>query len=217
MPTANVHSLAHLFSESSSWHHLPPESHGIPARILRDRFWQVGISTGSRDDFYSKVEKSKSSLEGLASTIRGCLRSTREMCYKLLSSVSFLGDTIYRFEELPRPMSAAIFEHAEALSTHQTGVIIEMMRPIIDHCPADARGHFLTPLLTTMFDSLDRKIAAEWEVIDQRNKAATAEDNLLEEMKDESVLRQLSFNCVSVVVRLLDPHECTCPAPISPF
>ena len=124
-----------------------------------------------------------------------------------MSLTSFLGETIYRFEGLSGPLSKAVFEHSNALTTHQTGVILEMMRPIIEHCPPSARGHFLTPLLTAMFDSLDRKVRAEWNIIDQRNKAANEDDDLVEEMKNESILRQLTFNCVTIVVRLLDPGD----------
>ena len=131
----------------------------------------------------------------------------RDTCYRLISLTSLLGDTIYRFEGLPGPLSKAIFEHSNALTTHQTGVILEMMRPIIEHCPANARSHFLTPLLTAMFDSLDRKVGAEWRTIDQRNKAANEDDDLVEEMKNESILRQLTFNCVTLVVQILDPGD----------
>ena len=196
-----------MFSNPAAWTSSSDETKAILSRILRDRFWQVGISTGSRDEFYNRVEKSKSSLEGLASAIRGSLRLVRDKCYRLLSSTSLLGDTIYRMEGLAPIMAKAIFENSPALSTHQTGVIVDMMRPIIENCPADARDDFLTPLVTAMFDSLDRKVSSEWTSIDQRSKAASEDDDLQEEMKNESILRQLTYNCVMLVVRLLDPKE----------
>jgi exportin-5 len=195
-----------MFSEPATWNNGSEESKAILSRILKDRFWQVGISSGSRDEFYSRVEQSKSSLEGLASAIRGTLRVVRDKSYRLLSSTALLGDTIFRYEGLPNVMAKAIFEHSEALSTHQTGQIIEMMRPIIELCPPDAREYFLTPLLIAMFESLDRKISSEWATIEQ-NKAASENDDLQEEMKSESILRQLTYNSVMLVVRILDPHE----------
>ena len=199
--------LAHMFSEPSSWQHLPAESRSVPKRILNDRFWQVGISSGSRDDFYSKVEQTKTSLEGLASTIRGCLRFVRETSYRLISTMSLLGDALYRFEELPGPLSRAIFENSGALSTHQTSTLLEMIRPVISHCPSDARPHFLTPVLTAMFNALDNKIRTEWHRIDQQIRDESASDDLVEEMKDESILRQLTFNCVTLVATLFDPND----------
>ena len=203
---AETYSLSHMFSEPSTWNNSSGEHQTILTRILRDRFWQVGISSGSRDEFYSRVERSKSSLEGLASAIRGSLRFIRDKSYRVLSTTCLLGDTVYRFEGLAPVMAKAIFEHSKALSTHQCGIIIDMMRPIIEHCPPDSRGQFLTPLLITMFDSLDEKISAEWNTI-EASKAASESNDLQEEMKNESILRQLTYNCVMLVVRLMDPNE----------
>ena len=200
-------SLSHMFSNPTAWTNSSDEGKAVLGRILRDRFWQVGISSGSRDDFYNRVEKSKSSLEGLASAIRGSLRLVRDKSYRLLSTTSMLGDTIYRFDGLAQIMAKAIFENSPALSTHQTGVIVDMMRPIIENCPADAREVFLSPLITSMFDSLSQKVSSEWDAIDQRSKAASENDDLQEEMKNESILRQLTYNCVMLVVRLFDPKE----------
>ena len=200
-------SLDHLFSEPSSWNHASPDTHAIAQRILKDRWWQVGISSGSRDEFYSKVEQSKTSLEGLASAIRGSLRFVRETSYKLVSSMAYLHDSLYTVEGLPEPLSKAIFEHAGALSIHQNAVIIEMMRTLIERCPPEKREYFLTPLVTAMFDGLDHKIRAEWDVIDRQNQSNGANGSLVDEMKNESVLRQLTYNCVTIVIRILDPHD----------
>jgi exportin-5 len=199
--------LAHIFSEPASWMHLPEETRTIPKRILKDRFWQVGISEGTREDFYNKVESTKTTLEGLASTIRGCLRFVRETSYRLITTMSLLGDPFYRFQELPGPLSRAVFENSGALSTHQTNTLIDMMKPIIEHCPSDAREHFLAPMLSEMFNSLDNKVRMEWAVIDQHNKAASASGDLVEEMKEESILRSMTYSCVTVVARLFDPND----------
>lgn len=196
-----------MYSEPSTWNHGSPDIKIIQARILRDRFWQVGISSGSRDDFYQRVETSKSSLEGLASAIRGSLRLVRDKCYRLLSTIALLGDTLYRIEGLPPVLARSVFENAKALTTHQTGMIIEMMRPIVEHCPADARQSFLGPVLIAMFDSLDSKVSSEWQIIERTKAAASDDDDLQEEMKNESILRNLTYNCVTLVVRLLDPND----------
>ena len=187
---------------------LPPELRAIPGRVLKDRFWQVGISTGSRDDFYARVEGSKSTLEGLASAIRGSLRLVRETSYRIILNMSLLGDTLYTYEELPQPLSEALFDSAGALSIHQIGVNLETARQIIEHCPPKARSHFLRPVLIAMFGQLDSKVSSEWDKIEHRKSQASADDDLLEEMKDESILRQLTFNSVSLVVHLLDPNPC---------
>ena len=197
-----------MYSSPSTWNHSSPNVKTIQARILRDRFWQVGISSGSRDDFYQRVEQSKSSLEGLASAVRGSLRLVRDKSYRLLATIALLGDALYRIEGLPPVLARSVFEHASSLTTHQIGMIIEMMRPIIEQCPADARSTFLTPVLIAMFDTLDHKVTSEWATIERTKAAASEDDDLQEEMKNESILRNLTYNCVTLVVRLLDPNDC---------
>lgn len=176
-------------------------------RILTDRFWQVGISAGSRDDFYAKVGGTKTTLEGFASSIRATMRAVRETGYRILYYMSLLGKHFYGYKELPEPLSRALFSGACALSTHQMAVLVEMIRPLIDNCPAGLRGHFLPPILAALFQQLDRKASTEWDRMDQRLETASEDDNLADEMRDESILRQLTFTSVMVVVGLLDPAK----------
>ncbi|PHH68125.1 hypothetical protein CDD82_824 [Ophiocordyceps australis] len=61
---------AHATHNPQNWIHLPVEMRPIATQVLRDRFWQAGISDGSKDDFYARVIDQKNTLEGLASTIR---------------------------------------------------------------------------------------------------------------------------------------------------
>ncbi|MCJ1378061.1 hypothetical protein MMC17_001157 [Xylographa soralifera] len=200
-------SLAHSFSDPASWSELPLELRGIPARVLRDRYWQVGISSGSRDDFYSQIEETKLTMEGLASTIRSSLRLVRETSYRLLYSMSLLGNTLYDYQGLPEPLSRAVFGNASLLTIHQTGMILAGIPPIIYNCPPHARAHFVPPLLIAMFEFLDQKVSTEWNGIEQRKGAGGPGDDLVEEMKDEAILRQLTNTCVSFVVRLLEPDS----------
>ena len=184
---------------------------GVVGRILTDRFWQVGISTGSRVDFYARVGGSKSSIEGLASSIRAALRTVRETGYRLLFCMSLLGNDLYGYDELPGPLSKALFEESCSLSTHQTSMLVDMIHPVIANCPADRRNSFLPPIMSALFAQLDRKVSTEWERIEERNMAASADDSLVEEMRDESILRQLTFTSVTMVVGLLDPNRTSQP------
>ena len=179
----------------------------IVGRVLTDRFWQVGISSGTRDDFYAKVGGTRATLEGFASSIRATMRGVRETCYRLLYYMSLLGEHFYGYEELPQPLSQALFADACSLSTHQMAILVEMVRPVIENCPPKYRSHFLRPMLATLFEQIDRKISIEWDRIEERNRSASEDDNLADEMRDESILRQLTFTAVMMVVGLLDPHR----------
>ena len=186
---------------------LPPEATGVVRRILTDRFWQVGISSGTRDDFYAQVGDTKSTLEGLASSVRGSIRTVREIGYRILYYFSLLGEPFYCLEGLPEPLASALFTNACALSTHQMAVLVDTIRPIIENCPTVARGHFLPPMLIGLFEQLDTKTGEEWDRIEAKTKAASADDNLSEEMRDESILRQLTYSSVILIVGLLDPDK----------
>ena len=200
-------SQAHAFHDPANWTGLPPGMRTIVHRFLTDRFWQVGISTGSRDEFYAKVGETKTSLEGLASSVRATLRAIRETGYRILYYMSLLQDHFYSFEDLPEPLARALFTDACALSTHQMSVLVDMIRPIIETCPSKSRAHFLPPILMGLFEQLDHKAGAEWDRIEHRTTSASDDDNLSEEMRDESILRQLTFTSVMLVVGLLDPQK----------
>ena len=84
----------------------------VVSRILTDRFWQAGISVGSKDDFYARVTGTKSTMEGFASSIRGSVRTVRESCYSILWCMSKLDVDFYGFSELPGPLAHALFADA---------------------------------------------------------------------------------------------------------
>ncbi len=183
------------------------ELRSIVTRILTDRFWQVGISTGSRDEFYARVGGTKTTVEGLASSIRATLRAVRETGYRILYYLSLLGNQFYGYPDMPEPLSQALFSDACSLSTHQMAILVETMRPVINGCPAPLRTHFLRPILSGLFQHLDRKVSTEWDRIEQRAETASENDTLAEEMRDESILRQLTFTSVMLMVGLLDPQK----------
>lgn len=196
---------AHAFHNPANWA-VSDDMRAVVERILTDRFWQAGISSGSRDDFYAKITASKSTLEGFASSARGKIRAVRESCYSMLFSMSRMRHQFYGFAELPGPLSEALFKDAEHLSSHQFSVLLNISRCLIDDCPVQYRAQFLPPMLATLFRSIDRKITNEWEMIEQR-KSGGMDGDLTDEMKSESVLRQLTYAAVIMVASLFDPQR----------
>lgn len=196
---------AHAFHNPANWA-VTDEMRAVVERILTDRFWQAGISSGSRDDFYAKITASKSTLEGFASSVRGKIRAVRESCYSMLFSMSRMRHQFYGYAELPGPLSEALFKDAEHLSSHQYSVLLNISRCLIDDCPVQYRSQFLPPMLSTLFRSIDTKITTEWELIEQR-KDGLADGDLTDEMKSESVLRQLTYSAVIMVASLFDPQR----------
>lgn len=194
---------AHAFHNPANWGDLPPEFQPVIKKVLTDRFWQSGISSGSRDEFYEHVQKTRSALEGLASTIRGTVRMVRESCYSILWCMSRMGMLFYGIDQLPGPLSHALFADAPCLSSHQLSILLNMTRYLIDDCPVDRREIFLTPFLSLLFSQVDRKITAEWTLVSQKSQGSM-NDDLSDEMKEESILRQLTYIAVLMVSSILE-------------
>ncbi|EFE42128.1 hypothetical protein TRV_03128 [Trichophyton verrucosum HKI 0517] len=178
----------------------------LPTILQLIRFWQAGISSGSRQEFYSKIAGSKTTLEGLSSSVRGKVRAVREACYSVLFSMSRLENYFYGFPELPVPLSQALYKDAFSLSSHQFSVLLNISRCLIDDCPSNARADFLPPMMSALFSQLDKKVTSEWDII-QRRRIGIVDDDLTEEMKDESILRQLTYSAVIMVASFLDPER----------
>ncbi|KAF2196511.1 ARM repeat-containing protein [Delitschia confertaspora ATCC 74209] len=189
------------------WSKLPPELQQVIRRLLTDRFWQAGISTESRDDFFARVSGSKSTYEGFASTVRGTIRQIRESSYYILYSLTRFQEIFYDLPGLPEPLSDALFRDAHSLSAHHLSVLLSVSTHIIEGCPYRLRAQFLPRVIAGLFKELDKKISAEWEMIICKIAEAGEDDNLTDEMKTESILRQLTYSSVSLVSQLLDFHR----------
>jgi exportin-5 len=176
----------------------------VMQRILTDRFWQAGISTESMEDFYARVNSSKSSYEGFASTIRGALRQVREKSYSILCYLARLNEKFYGLPGLPDVIANAVYGTVQSLSSHQTTVLVNMSSQLIGRCPVELRSSFLPPVLIALFEQLDGKLNSEWGAVIHRASQANEGDNLGDEMKSESILRLLTFNAVSIANSLLD-------------
>lgn len=198
-------SHAHATHNPENWTLLPADMRSIVGRVLTDRFWQAGISEGSKDEFYARVLDRRNTLEGLASTIRGTIRFVRETCYAIIYCMSRLDVQFYGFSELPGPLAHSLFKDSFCLSSHQIINLLNLVRYLVDHCPVELRGHFLPPILATCFQQMDAKITSEWENLGRQQGVNAAGDELTEEMKAESILRQLTYTAVVMVADFLDP------------
>ena len=198
-------SYAHASHSAGNWTGLPTEMQSIVGRVLTDRFWQAGISEGTKDDFYARVVDKKLTFEGLASTIRGTIRFVRESVYAVIYCMSRLDMQFYGFSELPGPLAHALLADCHSLSSHQMINLLNLVRYLVDNCPVQLRGHFLPPLLASTFQQMDTKVNLEWERQGEQQGVRAGGEALTEEMKAESILRQLTYTAVMMVADFLDP------------
>ncbi|KAJ0384835.1 hypothetical protein COL922a_007566 [Colletotrichum nupharicola] len=186
-----------LDAEGLALQKLPPEMRSVVGGVLSDRFWQAGISEGSKDEFYARVMDKKHTLEGLASTIRGSVRFVRETCYAIIYCMSRLEMQFYGFSELPNPLAQALFQNSFYLSAHQQINLLNLVRYLVDDCPLEQ----------PCFQQMDAKINSEWEKLERQQAIDAAGDALTEEMKSESILRQVTYTAVIMVADFLDPTK----------
>ncbi|KAF2997521.1 hypothetical protein E8E14_003090 [Neopestalotiopsis sp. 37M] len=180
-------------------------------RQTANRFWQAGISEGSKDEFYARVLDKKHTMEGLGSTIRGSIRFVRESVYAILYCMSRLEMEFYGFKELPGPLANALMANSYSLSPHQQINLLNLVRYLVDSCPTNLRDHFLPPLMAASFQQMDAKITSEWEKLETQKGVQAGEAALAEEMKSESILRQLTYTAVMMVADFLDPARMNLP------
>ncbi|SMQ55150.1 unnamed protein product [Zymoseptoria tritici ST99CH_3D7] len=192
---------AQAFHNMSNYSSLSPDIQAVVKRTHQDRFWQSGISNESKDDFYARIQGSKSSLEGFASTVRGVMRTVRETGYHILYLLTKFDDKFYGLSgELAAPLAEALFADAGSLSSNHLQPVINVTTGLVQRCPSHYRSQFLPLILRHLFLALDGKISAEWEVIGQAAERAGQDgDELGDEMRSESVLRQLTFSMTHFV------------------
>lgn len=200
-------SYTHHLHDPSSWPNVPPDRKLI-SRVLRDRFWQSGITEGSKNDFYAMIKSSKKSLEGFASSVRNKLRLNIEQTYTILHSLSKLGETFYGVPNLAEALSQALIETARPLSPHHYTIFLSMVSKVVDDCPDSHRHLFLDLVLPTLLSEVDQKCTSEWHKLEGRsNLTVEQSDDLTIEMREESLLRQLTHKAASTVALWVDPSR----------
>ena len=204
------------FPNRENWSNFPPELQMVMQKMLVDRFWQAGISNESRDEFYARIAESGDTYEGFASAIRGIPRQIRDWCYHIIYGMTRFEEEFFGLKELPVPLAEALLTDASSLSTHHLQRLIALVERLVQRCPPHHRRHFMPPILSLFFSQTDKKISAEWEVIERSStQSVEGEDQLSDEMKAESVLRATTYAVVSFASTLLDqrPTDATPPPP----
>ena len=197
----------HQLHDPSSWPNCSSAQLPAVQRVLRDRYWQSGISEGSMNEFHMKVKSSKASLEGFASSVRGRIRNNLEQCYSIIHTLGRLGERFYSMPDIPGVLADSLLSTAGNLSPHHFAIMLPMLPKLIEECPPNLRQHFLTPILSQLLQQIDTKLSTEWQKIDHRKQIKHDEENLSDEMRDDSVLRQTTYKAVNMVATWLDPRR----------
>lgn len=184
----------------------------IIPRIMKDRVWQAGISAEGRDDFYARVRDSRATLEGLASSVRGAVRTVRETSYWILQAFTYHKHGLYDTPHLASALASALYADSHALTAHLLASLLRTSTALVFNCPPHRRVEFLPEIVGGLFKQLDVKTCADWSAYaartqngsgDHGNGGDEGEMQLDEEMKTESYLRQLTFSAVTLAASVL--------------
>lgn len=198
-------SYSHRLHDPTQWPDLSSEQVNVARKIMRDRYWQSGITDGSMAEFHNRIRSSKTSLEGFASTVRGRVRSNLEHTYSIIHTFGRLGEVFFSIPQAPQMIAEALINTSQAVRPHHFAVMLLMMPKLIDECPPAYRNQFLTPILAALLQQMDTKCVSEWQQLDQKKQSKDEDENLSDEMRDDSVLRQMIYKAVNMVAFWL--HE----------
>ena len=197
----------HQLHDPTQWPNIQPGQQSLVQRLLRDRYWQSGISEGSMNAFHSKVKSTKASLEGFASSIRGRVRNNLEQCYSIIHTLGRLGARFYSLPDVPEMIAQTLLGSAGPLNPHHLAILFAMLPKLMEECPPEYRQQFLTPIMSELLVQMDSKLSAEWQKVDEQKQNKHDEENLSDEMREDSVLRQTTYRAVNLVSNWLEPNR----------
>lgn len=190
------------YHNPKKWVDLPVEVQAFVKYSCAERFWQIGVSSQSRDSFVEESVKATHTLRDFADSLGHIVRYTREYAFLTISSISSLGDTMYEIPKLGVHLWKAVADDTTGVTIHSWKHMIHiLLRNVVKNCPIQYFDSFLKDLLLLCLPAIDELLVTRWEKIVKDGILITNEtdDELSEEMMEEHLVRQLT----AVVDRLL--------------
>lgn len=196
------------YHNPANWQNLPPEVRNFVEISCTERFWQVGVSTLTKDEFDNLSVKASKTVRDFADSVGHIVRYTREYGFMLLGTISQLEETIYEVPNMGQMLFQALAGHdSVGITSHCWRHIISLVvRPIVKNCPQHLISSFLPEFLPLFLRKMDDVLSEKWEArvrdgLQMSDEMMSMNDtnDLSEEMMDECLLRQLT----SIVLRLM--------------
>ncbi|CDR39494.1 CYFA0S03e03994g1_1 [Cyberlindnera fabianii] len=189
------------YHNPDNWKQLPAIVQSFARDTTIERFWQMGVSIQSRDEFMEESVKAMHTLRDFADSVGHIIRYTREYVFLSLATISQLDDTFYSVPDIADVFWRAATGENVGITLHSWKHMINyMLRPVIKNCPPNYVRTFMPQLLPQMFNTLDALLMSKWEKVYISGFQFDEDDaQLSEEMMEEHLLRQVT----QVVIRLL--------------
>ncbi|KAF5111888.1 hypothetical protein DV113_003619 [Geotrichum candidum] len=191
------------YHNPANWTSLPAEVQSFVKYSCMERFWQVGVSTQTRDQFVDENVRAMHTLRDFADSVGHIIRYTREYAFLTLGSISQLEETMYEIPGMATNLWMALAGDSAGITSHSWRHMISLvLRNVIKNCPVYLMPSFLKEFLPPLLSKLDQVLLEKWEKVMQNGTVLVGDEDdasLSEEMMEEHLLRQLT----AIVARLL--------------
>lgn len=196
------------FHNPAQWTNLPPRVQTFVRQSTRERFWQVGISMQTRDEFENESMAASKTLRDFADSVGHIIRYTREYTFLTLGSISQLEDTMYEIDGMGlRLYEALAGSNTEGITSHCWRHMISLVvRNVISNCPPKYQEKFLGDFLPPFLSRITSVLRNMWSMQESRGfqlEEKAQEDELSEEMMDEYLLRQFTVIVNRLVIDIV--------------
>lgn len=217
----------HAYCDPANWGDLPPEVSSFVRDSCEEKFWHVGISRQSRDEFVEESMKAAMSLRDFANSLGMMLRYTREYAFLALGSITQLESTMFEIPGIGQSLWAAVAGEPRGISLHAWKHLVALVvRPAVKNCPPAYWDTFLVDFLPRALTQLDGMLEERWTILTNRGLVggqqlqeevdAAGEDKALsDEMIEEYHLRQLSNVVDRLLIDLVGPLNAKTPTAIA--
>ncbi|KAK9241260.1 armadillo-type protein [Lipomyces kononenkoae] len=200
------------YNNPENWEDLPLEVRSFVRDSCAERFWQVGISLQSRDEFVEDNVKAAQTLRDFADSLGHMLRYTREYAFLALGSITQLESTLYEIPAIGTALWRALAGQPQGITLHAWKHLVAfVVRPVVRNCPPELREVFFPDFLPAMLTQLEGVIGARWDELMRRGLIGQVEEDdvLSDEMMDEYLLRQFSNVVDRLLIDLVGPLTVT--------
>ncbi|KAK9368751.1 armadillo-type protein [Lipomyces kononenkoae] len=200
------------YNNPDNWEDLPLEVRSFVRDSCAERFWQVGISLQSRDEFVEDNVKAAQTLRDFADSLGHMLRYTREYAFLALGSITQLESTMYEIPSIGTALWRALAGQPQGTTLHAWKHLVAfVVRPVVRNCPSELREIFFPDFLPAVLTRLEGVIGARWDDLTRRGLIGQTEEDvaLSEEMMDEYLLRQFSNVVDRLLIDLVGPLTVT--------
>ncbi|AOW03571.1 YALI0D04444p [Yarrowia lipolytica CLIB122] len=221
------------YHNPKNWTTLPSEVQSFVKYSVQERFWQVGVSIKSKDEFVDENVKAMQSLRDFADSIGHIVRYTREYSFFAVSSISALNETLYEIPDIATNLWKALVgaDDGVGITLHSWRHMVSMVvRPVIKNCPLNLVPEFMPQFLPHVLTKLDEVLTTKWGAMTNLQLPSAGDDNydamvtaeaaddeqLSDEMMDEHLLRQLTNVVGRFLIDLVGHEKASTPKTAQP-